>query len=223
VLAGIALVPVLRSRSGGGWQDPARLAVLASPAGARLPTEFAHAWNTTRGGGESVPNSGVAARVGALHLDMEVAARSSDPVDLGTVKQLARVAENALGSATDTGPSIAAPNYEEIEQLTDWSQAHVLARLAAARTEVVQSVDPEYFAAGAWTEAARLAAPRRDAAFFRRAESRKAVEHAVSLEGLSAEGKEAAERVRAVVKQGKIQDWKLLEGNLDELQRWISR
>jgi len=221
VLAAVAL-PVLRSRNGGGWQDPARLAVLASPSGDRLPAEWTHAWYTTRGVSDSIPNTDVAAQVGALHLDMEVAARSADPVDSGTVKQLAREAASKLEHAAEYGPSLAATKYDELEQLTDWSRGQVLARLAAARTEVVQDVERDYFAVGAWTEAARLAARRRDAAFFRSAQSRQAVDRAVGLEGLTAEDKQAAERVRAVVKQGKIQGWKSFEGNLDELQRRIS-
>jgi len=224
-VAALALFPVLRSRMNAeGWRNPQRLAVLASPAGARLPAEWGHAWNTTRGGGsESVPNSGVAAQVGALHLDMEVAARASDPVVAATVAQLARTAALTLEYAADTGPSWASPEYDEIARLTDWARPRVLKRLASARTEVLRYVDRDYFAVGAWTEAARLAVRRQDTAFFGTAESREAVARAVALPGLSGDTKAAAERVGAVQVQGTIQDWKSLETYLDDLQRGLSR
>jgi hypothetical protein len=223
VLAAIAVVPVLRSRSGGGWRDPARLAALASPAGARLPTEFDHAWNTTRGGSsDNIPNSGVAAQVGALHLDLVVAARSADPVDSGTVKQLARQAAVTLENAAETGPSFAAPKYREIVQLASWSRPGVLKRIGAARVGVLPFVDPDYFAVGAWTEAALLAEHRKDAAFFRTRESRKALEQTATMVGLTHPAREAAADLLGLQSLKEIKDWGSVEHNLETLQRELA-
>jgi hypothetical protein len=222
MLAAIALVPVLRSRST-AWRDPARLAVLASPAGARL-TDWSHAWNTTRGGGgDSVPNSGVAAQVGALHLDLEVVARSPGQIDSATVKQLANQAAYTLENAAEAGPSLAAPSYRDIVQLASWSRPQVLKQIAAARVGVLPFVDPDYFAVGAWTEAALLAEHRRDAAFFRTRESRKALEQAAKMVGLTRSAREAVTNLRALQDREEIKDWDSIQLNLEMLQRELAR
>jgi hypothetical protein len=224
VLASTVLVPVLRTRMiANRSRDPERLAILSSPAGAALPADWHLASNATRGGTESVPNSGVAAVVGALQVALEVAARAAGPMDTAAVAQLARTAAATLESAEDTGPSLAAPVYRSIERLTDWSRPNVLSRIDTAHTVVVDYVDPDYFATGAWTEAARLAARRQNTAFFTAPESRRAVERTVGLPGLNDAAKKAASRVRVVTDQGKVQKWESLKEDLDELQREISR
>lgn len=223
VLATVVLVPVIRSRMNeGGWQNPRRMAALVLPPGAQPPGEWDHAW-TTRGVGGTVPNLAVAGRVGALHLDMEVAARASDPVDSATVVPLALNAAVTLEGAEELGPGQAAPKYHDIAELTDWSRSQVLERLADARAEVVQYVDPDYFATSAWTEAARLAAKRKDAAFFHAEDSRKALERAITLEGLSPEAVAAANHVRGFKDPENAQEWEDLEGALDDLQRGLTR
>lgn len=224
VLATTVLVPVLRTRMiANRSRDPERLAVLSSPAGAALPADWHLASNATRGGTESVPNSGVAAVVGALQVALEVTARAAGPMDTAAVAQLARMAAATLENAEDTGPGLAAAFYLDIARLTDWSRQNVLSRIDAAQTEVVDYVDPDYFATGAWTEAARLAAKRQNTAFFAAPESRKAVERTVGLPGLNDAAKHAAKRVRVVTDQGKVQKWESLEEDLYELQREISR
>jgi hypothetical protein len=220
-LAALALVPVLRSRlNGDSWRDPDHLYALSWTPGARLPAPWEPAWGATRGGGGVADETGIAARVGALHLDMVVSANAGDSAQ---VSERARTAAAVLKSADESGPSWAAPGYGDIAQLTPWARRDVLRRLEAARTDVVRVVDPDYFALGAWTEAGRLAASRKDAAFFSTRESRKALEQAVSLHGLNDDAKDAAIRLRAVPGQGAIRDWTSVSRNLDALQRGLAR
>ena len=223
-LAAIGLVPVLRGRMiDRAWRNPERLAVLSWPGGAQLPDDWRPASIVTRGVPKTVPNAGVAAHVGALHVELEVAARASGPVDTATVAQLAREAAASLETAEEPGPDLATSFYLDIVRLTDWSRPSVLNQIASARAEIVRYVDPDYFAAGAWTEAARLAARRRYGAFFATPESRKAVGRTVTLPGLNDAAKKAANRVRAVTDQGKVQKWESLQQDLDDLQLEISR
>ena len=220
VLATTVIVPVLRTRMvANRWGDPEHLYALSSAPGARLPADWAPPF-VTRGAGGAADEAPLAARVGALHMDMVVSANAGDSAQ---VSQHAATAVAALESAAVSGPNYAAPGYRDVAQLSPWTRADALRRLKAARTEVVRFVDPDYFGLGAWTEAARLAARREDAAFFRPRESRKALERAVSLPGLNDEAKAAATRLRAVREQGTIGDWGAVRRDVDALQRGLAR
>ncbi|SOD03326.1 hypothetical protein SAMN05216486_11021 [bacterium JGI 053] len=218
VLAAI-VVPVVRSRmSGDRWRDPERLYALSSMPGAGLPADWAHHWRQNRGGGGTAENSGVAARVGALHMDMVVSANA------GAMNQTADLAARAgaLLEGMSGGTPLAA-EYKEIVDSTGWSRSTVLERLATVRSYAAEGTEPDYFAAGAWTEAALLAANRHDAAFFGARESRKALARAASLEALSDEGKAAATRLRAVQERGEIPNWASIQDELGKLQEELAR
>ncbi|HYR11838.1 MAG TPA: hypothetical protein VEQ60_28900, partial [Longimicrobium sp.] len=64
---------------------------------------------------------------------------------------------------------------------------------------------------GAWAEASRLAAARRDADFFRSRASRRALERAAADPALPAAARAAVERIRASVAASPALDWVLLE------------
>jgi hypothetical protein len=212
ILAAIA-VPVLRSRMNPrSWQNPERLYALSSTHGARLPANWVPAWGVTRGGGTEADETGTAARVGALHMDMVVSANAGDSTRVSDhARQAAATLEN------QTGGEFAAREYQDLADSTQWSSTEVLRRLAEARTTAVATLDPDYFALGVWTEAARLAAHRRDAAFFASRESRKALEQAAALEALDDTTKVAVTRLRSLQDQKTIQDWALVEGDLKAL------
>jgi hypothetical protein len=224
VVAAIAVVPVLRSRAnGGGWGDPARLAVLVTSAGAPVPPRTDHPWRVTRGGEISARETGIAARVGTLHTDIAIAASPAAVVDTALVVQFANQAANTLNGANLSGSGGVVADYQEIADSTHWSGATLLERLATARRHVIGLVDEDYFAAGAWTEAARVAALRENAAFFRTPESRRAVDKMNGLEGLSDEGKAAAIGIRNLIEDGReTQDWTSLQQRLDALLRALA-
>jgi hypothetical protein len=224
MVAAVALVPVLRSRmNGGGWGDPRTLAVLAVSAGKPLPPPTDHPWRVMRGGDTSASETGVAARVGALHTDLVIAASSAEVVDT-LVSQLAYEVVRTVDGADLAGSASVTGEYQEIAESTQWSPATLRERLAAARGLVMGFVDEDYFAAGAWTEAARVAARRENAVFFHAPESRRAVAHVADLEGLSGKGKTAADDLRSVIEsEREIQDWTSLQEDLDTLLDELAR
>jgi hypothetical protein len=224
VLAAVAVVPVLRSRANGsGWRDPATLAALATKAGNPLPLSSEHPWPVMRGEDVSATLTGTSARVGALHVDLVITASSSAVADT-IVSQFADQLANTLDGANLPGSNSVIGEYQEIADSTHWSDATRLERLAAARRDVMDFVETDYFAAGAWTEAARVAALRENAAFFSTPETRKAVEKMSGLKGLRDEGKAAVARLRERIgNQREVQDWPALQNDLDTLLRELAR
>jgi hypothetical protein len=215
VLATTVLVPVLRTRMiANRWRSPEHLyAALATP-GAQLPQPV----GVKRGGGPEADGTGTAARLGIMHMDMVVLVNAGDTAQASL---LAGEAAALLGNVGGAGEVATA--YTQVRDSTQWERATVLDRLAAARVEAAELTDPDYFALGAWTEAARLAANQRDAAFFTERGRRKALEQAVSLEGLNDDAKAAATRLLAVQEQGTIQDWTSVSSDLAALQRGLMR
>jgi hypothetical protein len=199
------------------WRDPERLYALSAP-GTQLPADWAPAWGQTRGGPAFRENSGVAARVGVLHMEMVVAANAGD-----TRKASDLAATTAALLETVSGGAGARAEYAAIADSTQWSRARILEQLAAVRADAAEVTEPDYFAVGAWTEAARLAANRRDAAFFRARDNREALERAVSLDVLNDRARTVATRLRRAVEQGEIRDWTSLANDLGELQDALAR
>ena len=222
LLAGVALVPVLRSRANAGaWRDLGHVAALASPAGTRLPPDWSHTWAVTRGG-TVADSSGLAARVGAWQVDLEVAARS------GNYDQAAQIAL-AIGASLDKvdGTSSVAYEYRELAAAADRNDPNLQSSITSASENLTEffsgDATGDYLALGGWTEAARLAADRREAAFFRRRESRAALEAAANLGSLGPDGKNAVARLRSVTGEGGIRNWGSVTADLEVLQRELSR
>jgi hypothetical protein len=212
VLAVIALVPVLRSRAN-AWRNPSRLAALAMQPGESLPADWGPA-SVNRGPGDAGENTGIAAKIGALHVDLVVSAAAGDTA------RVSLLAGRVEGLLEDVSVSDAvAADYGELKASSTLSRRELLRRLAAVRADAADITDPDYFALGAWTEAARLAARRRDSAFFATRESRKALERAASLEELDDATKAAVARLRTIQDQGAVNDWARVEGDLNFLQR----
>jgi hypothetical protein len=212
VLATLALVPVLRSRAN-AWRDPSRLAALAMQRGEPLPADWGPA-SAYRGAGGTGENTGVAARIGALHVDLVVSAAAGDTARVSLLAgRVERLFENV--SVSDA----VAADYGELKASSTLSRRELLRRLAAVRADAADITDPDYFALGAWTEAARLAARRRDSAFFAARESREALERAASLEELGPDMKAPVTRLRAIQDQGAAIDWARIEVDLASLQR----
>jgi hypothetical protein len=223
VLATIGLIPVLRSRAN-SWRDPTRLVAL-SP-GARLPTDWDYAWDTrhvTRGGGYvAAEEAGLASQLGALQVDLEVAARSGS---LDQASQLANRMAALLGDAGGGGGI--APIYTEVAQAANRRDPQ-LPRSASAAGETLaeffgDDATRDYLALGGWTEAARLAAARGDAAFFRGRESRKALEVAAGLGDLNREAKAAVAHLHTIAGQTEVRSWGAVKNDLETLQDELAR
>lgn len=224
-VAAVALVPLARSRSGGAYGNPERL-VSVGGAPASLPADLNRPWNATvlRGPGGTADPNGVAARVGALHMDLVVAANTAERPDPVIIARIAHDAATTLQRADDTAADLVAPSYRDIgDSAAVWPRAQLLSHLHEAGATAKAGLVEDHFALGAWTEAARLAANRQDAAFFRAPESRRALAKAAELPDLGADAAAALTRITAVRASGEVRDWDSLKVDLYKLQNGLTR
>ncbi|MFL5385381.1 MAG: hypothetical protein ACJ8GN_22910 [Longimicrobiaceae bacterium] len=224
VLAGLALVPVLRSRSN-AWRDLGHLGSLASASGAALPDDWKSAWDTRhvmRGGPFVAEEAGTAAQLGALQVDLEVAARSGS---FGKVSTLAARMAVLLGNRNGGGGISLV--YSELVRAADRRDPQLPRSVAGAGEDLAEffgdDTSATYLALGGWTEAARLAVARQDTAFFRGREARKALEAVANLGGLGDEANAAEARLRTIVDQRQVPNWSTLKEDLDTLQDELAR
>ena len=221
VLVAVALIPVLRARAGDPY-DPARLAARVDSGRARLPAGWTgdRPWPVPRGGGpprREYSDEMVAARVGALMVDLEVAVRSRDTTTIAPLAQEVGRVLNGGGSS-----SFAAPPYDTIASLAGEPPQRLAERLKDARQGVSEILLKEYVDAGAWTEAALLAAAARDEQFLRRRESRAEIDRIARMR-LGDKGRAAAERVRDAMAAERALDWTAVYGGLRDVLRALSR
>lgn len=206
VLVGVLLAGgLLRPRAP---LDAVRLAARLEHAGEGLPAGWIERapWTATRGG--SAP-TGQAARAGALLADLAVAVEAEDAVETRLLALQAAARFDPQGGRDGPLARLAARAGEP--------PAALRPLVAEAGERIGERMGPDALAAGAWAEAARLAAHRRDEGFFRGREARamlRRVERAASADP-SAAG--AAAEVRALLEGGAPPRWDALSGALDRL------
>ncbi|HEX6746558.1 MAG TPA: hypothetical protein VF092_04625 [Longimicrobium sp.] len=212
-IAALALIPIIRARGGDPF-DPERLA-------ARLETSQPRAGEWTaadsviprkRGGGpgSEISEEARSAQLGALLVDLEVAARSRDTMVstlAGDVARLVRMGREARDTMT----------YDSIAKRSNAPPEQLRPLLAQGHKGIAENSDPDYFRAGAWTEAARLAANTRDERFFRARESRKGVERILAIQGLPKDQAADAAEVRDALPEAGTPDWPVLRRTLRTL------
>jgi hypothetical protein len=216
VLAGVALIPVLRARAGDPY-DPARLASRLETSVPALPAGWARAerpWGAKRGGSpDRLTEEGRSARLGALLVDLEVAVRARDTASTaaiaGTVK--------ALLEGFSTGYVV--QTYDSIARAPDRPREQLEPLLKDGRQDVAEIFDPVYFRAGAWTEAGLLAAAKRDADFFRRRDSRRELEAIAAIPAVAQE----ARAVQAAIPDDRAPDWNAVDTNLTAILKELGR
>jgi hypothetical protein len=210
VLVAVALIPVLRSRAGDPY-DPARLA-----AGMTAPRDSfwtAAAFFVTRGGETpNIEEQRGAARLGSLLVDMELAVRAGDTA---ATHDAARSAGNAVAGMNGAG--FLDQSFKDVVNHLGESPEKMLPRVDEARQATKETVDADYFAAGAWSEAARLAAKANDAEFFRSDASRKAIDRILALRPLSETARPEAEAVKGALSADGTPDWATLYDHLGRL------
>jgi hypothetical protein len=171
VVAAIVLVPVILSHSGQRSRDPGRFAaVLLADGISAAPGWNGTPWSTTRGDGSPLTAEARASRIGARLVDLDLATGDT------SASHIANDIATLLDPLPASGPVVAiyralahpSGNVHQRDSLA------ALGRPAAAEIAGPSSVD-----LGAWTEAARLAAARHDAAFFRSAISRDMLPRAI--------------------------------------------
>lgn len=224
VLVAVA-VPVMRLRGGAdAWRDSRKVVALASVETLPSDREMTRPWIRVRGVDTDAPRRGASAKVGTLHADLEVVANARGPRDAAAVRDLASQAAGAAKSINETGVEEVEAEYRSVESSATASRSQLLSDLNAAGQAATQFLDPDYFALGAWTEAARFAASERTAKFFSPRNTRRPLERAEALEGLSNEARDAVRAIRsAVEQQGGIRDWNALSGHLLTLHKGLVR
>jgi hypothetical protein len=217
VAAAVALVPArgawVASRQ---WRDPTALAAQVSPGAGRMGAGWdTHAWDSFRGGGGApVAGNARSAQAGAELVDLAVAVRTRD--SLATVNAAASV-ESLLNDV----PAVTT-QYARIRARAGRPAAELEPLLRRAQDDARRVTSPDAFALGAWTEAARIAALRGDAGFFRSAASRRAMSHAAGSPLLDANARTAVATVRAKTETGEVGDWKAVRGALGTVQRALA-
>lgn len=220
VLAGVLLTPLALSRFGSrGPAGPGDYAALLSHPGAGLPEGWLEnpAWSVTRGGPGGDPSTetdeGVAARIGALSVELElaVASRNAEQADLlcGRIEGLWSNVRAGGPFPIDCGRIVAEAGQPAAEDTPALRQGGE----SLAQTFLYNP----HFALGAWAEAARLAAARRDAGFFEAKRSRRALDGFAQSDDLAQPAREAAQQVRAQLRSNGPANWPALRTALDRL------
>lgn len=193
VLAAVALLSARafqsRSQSAG---DPVRLAARLEQAQQGLPADWAEKspWTTVRGGGTG-ESLGRGARAGALLVDLAVAVLGRDTADT-------RFLANRIIALYPPARSDAA--LRKIADGAGSPPRQLQPPLAQATAAIKKSLGDDAVRVGAWTEAARLAAARQDAAFFRDGPTTGTLERAAQLTAPQPPARDAVEQVRLLLR-----------------------
>jgi hypothetical protein len=219
ILAGIALVgPLFQFVRRSAPPGPGRFTELLVENGALLPAGFEERpWTTVRGGGtEPLTTSALAARAGALAVDLEIAVWSRDSAAPRLAGELA-----LLLSSIPAGAPVAAMYRDVGQRAPEASPEEVRPLLDRAGAAASELTEPQVYHLAAWAEAARIAAARRDREFFRASESRSALEWASQLTTLPEAVRATVERIRSALSDPGTPEWTALERDLVELLRLL--
>ena len=189
---------------GSGGDDPGRFAALLARPG--LPAGWEAApWTAARAAGETLDPRARAVRVGARITDLEAAAAARDSL---AVRRAAAEVGVLLGALPAAGP--ASSVYGEIGRRAGEPAAALAPARERGRRTAARLAGEEGVALGAWAEAARLAAGRRDDAFFHARATRGVLARTARDEALPPDARAAAERIRAALAEP-APDWGALE------------
>jgi hypothetical protein len=114
-----------------------------------------------------------------------------------------------LAALPASGPATAV--YDELARRAGEPSAALAPLRERGRRTAARLAGEEGVALGAWAEAARLAAVRRDAGFFRARATRRALERIGREPALPPETRVAVERIRAAFAASAPPDWPSLE------------
>lgn len=193
------------TRGGAGSDDPGRYAALLARPG--LPAGWnATPWTAARAPDEALDPRARAVRIGARITDLEAAAAARDSL---SVRQAAADVGALLGALPAAGP--AASVYEEVGRRAGEPPAALAPVRERGRRTAARLAGEDGVALGAWAEAARLAAARRDAGFFRARATHRTLERAARDRALPAGARAGADAVRAALAAPGAPDWGTLE------------
>lgn len=213
VLAALALAPWLWTRlAAPGLDDPGGFVALLEAEDAGLPTGWEkRPWGSTRAAGDPLTLDARAVRLGALVVDLEVAVRAGDPAAAVLAGSVAALLEGVPAA----GPVAAV--YREVARRAGEPAEALEPLLEQGREAVARVAGEEMVALGAWAEAARIAAARRDAEFFRTRETRATLERLEELSDSDPPARAAVERIRSALSAEGAPEWGALEGGVEGL------
>lgn len=219
-VAGIALVSTRALQNRGSADEPLQVAARLERGGEGLPAGWTEQrpWATVRGdapAGAPTPaeRSARSARAGAMLVDLAVAVQARDSA-------ATRVLATQLAARFDPEGGRAAPLGRIVAE-AGADPAELRPLIGEATERIEERLDADALRLGAWTEAAGLAAARRDAAFFRDGETRRALDRATQLTADDAPARTALDRVRPLA-AGDPPRWEELASALDALARELA-
>jgi hypothetical protein len=218
VIAGIALVTGRALQRGGSVAgEPVRLAARLEHADEGLPAGWTERrpWVSARGEGpDGAASPGErrarSARAGAMLVDLSVAVEARDAA-------ATRVLARQLAARFD-------PRGGPLRQVADGaggSPERLRPLIGEATERIAERLDGDALRLGAWTEAAALAAARRDAGFFRDAATRRTLDRAGRLTQADPRADGALQQVRLQVAADPPR-WDALAPALDALARELA-
>jgi len=219
VLAGIALFSgrALQNRAAG---EPVRLAARLEHGAQGLPAGWTERrpWTSARGDDPGrAPSPGArrasSARAGAMLVDLSVAVQARDAA---TTRVLAAQLAARFDPQGGRGGAL-----REIADGAGESPERLLPLIRQATQGIEKRLDRDALRLGAWTEAAGLAAARRDAAFFRDRSTRRVLARAGSLTQADPSADAALQQVRLQLAADPPR-WEALAPALDALARELA-
>ncbi len=208
VAAAVALAPLAWSRmQPAGLQEPGALAERLAATGTALPTDWDPSpWGSTRSATDAMTPRARAIRIGARLVELELALRGQDPAAAGTAAQVATL----LGELRGAGPAVS--RFRQIQERAGapWPELEPLMEEASDAADLAGEDDVRL---GAWLQAARIAAGRRDAGFFGTRAAEAALDH---LQDDPA-NRDAGERIRTLTSAEGTPDWNTVASHLSEI------
>lgn len=212
-LASLVAIPWAVQRTGAPADDDPVRAMTRLGSAERLPADWnGRPWSARRSRGQAVTSQGRSIRAGARLVDLEIAVRAGDP------ESTSRIATDVV-ALLDGVPAAApvAAVYETIHHRAAEPPAGLETLLERGRRSIAALLDRELVELGAWVEAARLAAARRDEGFFDAEESRTVLEAAAANAELPQVSRGAAERILGMIRSDVEPPWPTLQRELTDL------
>lgn len=219
VLAGVALVTgrMLTADSVGG--EPVRLAARLEQSAEGLPPGWTdqRPWTTARGDSpralSPAERAARSARAGAMLVDLSVAVEARDA-------EATRVLAAQIGARFDPQGGRAGA-LREISDGAGGSPERLRPLIGDATERIAKRLDENALRLGAWTEAAGLAAERRDAGFFDDRATRRTLDRAEWLATADPPAHAELQRVRLRLAADPPQ-WEALAREIDALARELA-
>jgi hypothetical protein len=218
VVAAVA-VPLLRRGESFG-QDPTAYARLLSSYDQGLPTGWdVRPWGVTRSSNQAVTAEGRSWRLGARLTDLELAVVNRDTV----MASLARDVASLLADVPLSG--MAAATFQQLAERASAANTDLSTLLVRGREQLesVAAVDRSALRFGAWIEAARVAAVRKDSAFYATTETRHAMNNLARVDPLAPDAREALVSLRTALDDKGVRDWHTVQRSLNELLAVVAR